>query len=156
MDQVSGGYKRRVLMTLLALSFTLAALINADAIGIARSLYASERINSSISAYPTPTPSAGEITAPLTPPARSGYSVPSFPLLWTPTTILSDPQGFPVNLSQWVAKVIGLLLTALAVTLGASFWFDFLGKFVNVRSAFRPREHLQLADEAESKSRPAA
>jgi hypothetical protein len=28
---------------------------------------------------------------------------------------------------------LGILLTGLAVSLGSSFWFDLLGKFMNVR-----------------------
>ena len=32
-------------------------------------------------------------------------------------------------------KIIGLLITALALTLGAPFWFDTINKLVNIRSA---------------------
>jgi hypothetical protein len=35
-------------------------------------------------------------------------------------------------------KVVGLLLTAAALTLGAPFWFDLLNKFVNVRATGQP------------------
>lgn len=35
-------------------------------------------------------------------------------------------------------KIFGLLITILAVTLGAPFWFDTLSKFVNLRSAGTP------------------
>ena len=35
----------------------------------------------------------------------------------------------------WLAtRVLGAILTAFAVSLGAPFWFDVLGKIVNVRS----------------------
>lgn len=34
----------------------------------------------------------------------------------------------------WPTKLLGLLLTILACSLGAPFWFDLLGKIVNVRS----------------------
>ncbi|MEM8569347.1 MAG: hypothetical protein AAGG56_00440 [Pseudomonadota bacterium] len=34
-----------------------------------------------------------------------------------------------------VYKILGLLITATAITLGAPFWFDLLSKFVNIRSA---------------------
>jgi hypothetical protein len=35
----------------------------------------------------------------------------------------------------WPTKLLGLLLTILACSLGAPFWFDLLGKLVNVRSS---------------------
>ena len=35
----------------------------------------------------------------------------------------------------WVLKVIGWLITGLAVALGAPFWFDLLNKLVNLRGA---------------------
>ncbi|AEE52502.1 hypothetical protein [Haliscomenobacter hydrossis] len=37
--------------------------------------------------------------------------------------------------SDWVIKVLGWIVTALAVSLGAPFWFDLLKKLVNIRSA---------------------
>ena len=35
----------------------------------------------------------------------------------------------------WVWSPFGWLITAFAITLGAPFWFDFLGKFINVRNS---------------------
>jgi hypothetical protein len=37
-------------------------------------------------------------------------------------------------------KVIGLLITALAISLGAPFWFDVLNKFMIARSSVKPHE----------------
>jgi hypothetical protein len=39
--------------------------------------------------------------------------------------------------SSWFVRVVGWILTALAVSLGAPFWFDLLNRFVNVRSSIR-------------------
>jgi hypothetical protein len=44
--------------------------------------------------------------------------------------------AFPATLDA--AKIFGLLLTALAVSLGAPFWFDVLNKIMSVRAAGRP------------------
>ncbi|HVM72594.1 MAG TPA: hypothetical protein VMT91_12610 [Anaerolineales bacterium] len=43
---------------------------------------------------------------------------------------LSD---LPPDLISWLVKIMGLLMTGLATTQGAPFWFDVLGKLVNVR-----------------------
>ena len=40
------------------------------------------------------------------------------------------PRGQPNQQRGWV--IIGILITGLALSLGASFWFDLLGKFMNV------------------------
>lgn len=41
---------------------------------------------------------------------------------------------------RWPAQVGGWILTALALSLGAPFWFDLLGRFVNVRNGIRRPE----------------
>ena len=35
----------------------------------------------------------------------------------------------------WLERIIGWLLTLLAISLGARFWFDILNKIVNIRFA---------------------
>lgn len=46
-----------------------------------------------------------------------------------------------------LAQVVGWLLTALALSLGAPFWFDILGRFVNVRHGMRPPDISMTKDE---------
>jgi hypothetical protein len=41
---------------------------------------------------------------------------------------------------QFRFHVFGWLLTALAISLGAPFWFDMLNKFIVVRSTVKPKE----------------
>lgn len=41
--------------------------------------------------------------------------------------------GLSGNLAAWVLKLLGLLLTATAVSLGAPFWYDMLNKMVSLR-----------------------
>jgi hypothetical protein len=41
---------------------------------------------------------------------------------------------------DWLLMAVGWLVTALAVMLGAPFWFDVLNKFMVVRSTVKPRE----------------
>jgi hypothetical protein len=43
---------------------------------------------------------------------------------------MDDPWG-------WLSKIIGILLSGLAATQGAPFWFDVLQRLVNLRSAGR-------------------
>ncbi len=55
------------------------------------------------------------------------------------------PHHFSVReMHSWwyfvLQPLIGLLLTAFAVTLGAPFWFDMLNKLVSLRSTLKPKE----------------
>ncbi|HEX4607234.1 MAG TPA: hypothetical protein VH092_03430 [Urbifossiella sp.] len=58
------------------------------------------------------------------------------PVGWDP----NDPMSFPTDGGGWLFKVLGLLISALAVSLGAPFWFDLLNKFMVIRSTVKPRE----------------
>ena len=63
------------------------------------------------------------------------------------------PIGWPApnGVWPWITRVVGWLLTALAVSLGAPFWFDLLNKFVNVRHGMRkPQPKQDLAQPARS------
>jgi hypothetical protein len=39
-----------------------------------------------------------------------------------------------------IYKLLGIVLTALAISLGAPFWFEMLNRFVEVRNAIKPKE----------------
>jgi hypothetical protein len=52
-----------------------------------------------------------------------------------------DPRtALPTGLSAFLYKIFGLLLTAIAVSLGAPFWFDMLNRIMVVRATVKPRE----------------
>lgn len=48
--------------------------------------------------------------------------------------------AIPSTFGGWMLKVLGLLITGIAVSLGAPFWFDVLNKFMVVRSTVKPHE----------------
>jgi hypothetical protein len=55
-------------------------------------------------------------------------------------TELPLPLGWhsaPDDALEWLTKIVGLLITALALSLGAPFWFDALNKLVRVRDSGR-------------------
>ena len=63
---------------------------------------------------------------------QANASALHWPIGWdcTEATLRCRPDGFLSGLN----KVLGLLLTTLAVSLGAPFWFDLLNKLVNLRN----------------------
>ncbi len=44
-------------------------------------------------------------------------------------------DNFPVDLSGWLNKLLGLIITGAATAQGAPFWFDILKKLINIRSS---------------------
>lgn len=56
-------------------------------------------------------------------------------------TYNSDPRWpSPWNWYGFFLKFLGIILTGLAVSQGAPFWFDLLNKFMVIRSTVKPRE----------------
>jgi hypothetical protein len=49
--------------------------------------------------------------------------------------VFYDANKKPWAWTKWLERVIGWLLTLLAISLGAPFWFDILNKIVNIRFA---------------------
>src|SRR6266850_1006572 len=60
------------------------------------------------------------------------------PIGWTRAE--GDPRSLNISWQGWLLRIIGWLVTALALSLGAPFWFDMLNKFIVVRSTVKPKE----------------
>jgi len=63
-----------------------------------------------------------------------------------------DPRRLPNDGRGWLLKLLGIFLTALAVSQGAPFWFDLLNKIIVIRSTIKPHEK---SPDQPSKDRPA-
>ncbi|MCK4761203.1 MAG: hypothetical protein KAW12_03320 [Candidatus Aminicenantes bacterium] len=61
---------------------------------------------------------------------------PGFPIGWAlDKTQAQDPRGLPVkgDWLAWLYKILGLLITSLAISLGAPFWFDLMKKLADFK-----------------------
>ncbi|MBK4732336.1 hypothetical protein JJD41_21060 [Oxynema sp. CENA135] len=62
----------------------------------------------------------------------------SLPLGWGQYNVeqqLTDEQKWPV---PYIRRVLGWIISGLAISMGSSFWFDLLSKVVNIRNAGKP------------------
>ncbi|MFO0762695.1 MAG: hypothetical protein U0359_40030 [Byssovorax sp.] len=57
------------------------------------------------------------------------------PIGWSREGSLPSPFHGAGSTLFWLRKLLGLMLTTLAASLGAPFWFDVLSKFISIRSA---------------------
>lgn len=146
MDRVSGWYKRRSQVFLVVIGIVLAGVGNVDSINIVNTLSKDSGKRDALVAE------AREYASKQTTPAAiSGADDPvlqnldkiGLPVGWSGTRATDqpyDPRSFPVNPVTWIIKLLGIALTAAAISLGSPFWFDTLNKFVVVRSTVKPTE----------------
>ena len=158
MDRVSGWYKRNTHAWLLLIGFILAVAMNVNTVRIVRELATSKPKRDAVVGiaveYAKSNPPAGASTTDDLETARNHYrdvkdelDVLGLPIGWNnygcPTcTRLRETNKYTDGcwLRCWAGVVGGWLLTALAVSLGAPFWFDMLNKIIVVRSTVKPQE----------------
>jgi hypothetical protein len=172
MDRVSGWYKRKTQVANVILAVVLTVAVNADSILIVRSLSSDSAVRAALVAQAQAM--VRERPAPQTdqPGVASGTSVSDLEARIDKLTSLGVPVGWtdepdhayrrwPGWLPEdrgvavaWAAvwrdtiryHLLGWLLTALAASLGAPFWFDILKKIITIRSAGKiPEEKLEPA-----------
>ena len=155
MDRVSGWYKRRVQMFLLVIGLVVATAINADTVNIAKALVQDSALRSAVVAAaerPAQTDDGATPTERIQA-NRQALNALGLPLGWAwHKNTSDDPRGKPGDVGSWLLKIFGLVLTALAISQGAPFWFDLLNKFMVIRSTVKPREKSR---EQPSKDKPA-
>jgi hypothetical protein len=168
MDRVSGWYRRRVHYILLIVGLLASALLNADSINLAKALMQNDALRQSVvvsaekaaaapTPVPTPTPAdpreRAAIAAAKIQDVRTQLDTLGLPLGWVREPVVpDDPRRFPGDPGGWALKVLGILITALAVSQGAPFWFDLLNKIIVIRSTVKPKEKSR---EQPSKDKPA-
>jgi hypothetical protein len=136
MERVSGWYRRRVQKVLLVLSLLVAFVLNADSLQLARGLWSDPSVRSALvkqaDNQTNASPDAKE--------RKKQFDKLPLPLGWHWTRSKADPQAFPLWWRPYdlASKLIGLLLTAAALTLGAPFWFDTLSKLARLRNTGPP------------------
>jgi hypothetical protein len=118
MERASGWYRRRTQVWIIFLAAAVTLAINADTINIAKSLWTSPTLRGSIVAQAgARAPNAGDID-------KLGQLMG-----WTSDVATgTDPW-------IWLMRILGWILTTVAVSMGAPFWFEVLNKFVNLRNA---------------------
>jgi hypothetical protein len=131
MDRVSGWYKRTAQIWTIAIAVILTILANADTINIAKLLWVDPTVRSAL---------VEQVKS--LPPANNG-AIPVDTLRGAETTTLGSivgwtPTALPPNAAGWLERVLGWIFTAIAVSLGAPFWFDTLNRLINLRSAGKP------------------
>lgn len=154
MDRVSAWYKNKSQKWVFATALLVCFLINADSLQLAKDLYQNPTQRSAIVAQAE---QMVKDSAPATATVSTGTAVAGaflnkeeaerlantigklnktgFSWGWSAEQLQilrSGEKGYtPLTI---VLKLLGILLTAVAASLGAPFWFDMLNKLVNIRA----------------------
>jgi hypothetical protein len=152
MDRVSGWYKRNTYYWLLAIGFVMAAALNINALRVGEGLWRDKTLRESLTKRAEAAAQNPDYQRSLVDSAGRAKDLQNtmadlrtlnLPIGWTDTAKreatarLSTASG-----AAWfiVVALLGWMLTALAISLGAPFWFDLLGKVIVLRSTVKPHE----------------
>jgi hypothetical protein len=152
MDRLSGTYKRHINVWIFVLGFGLAAAVNADSIQLVQRLEHEDALRASVVAQATQT-SAAAIPHSLDPAQLDATDL----LFWETELVSADQAAAhpraarePELTRSWLVwlwlKIIGFGMTGMAATLGAPFWFDLLGRLVNLRATGAKPAKAPVAD----------
>ena len=133
MDRIGGWYKRWTQIILFSLAAFVVCATNADTINILRQL---DQKGPEVGAIVTAAEDAAKAGKLEGNDVEAATAKLELPLGWS--TKEGSSQQFPTTLPTLSFKVVGLLVSIFAVSLGAPFWFDTLSKFVNLRGAGTP------------------
>lgn len=141
MDRLSGVFKRYMQWISFGVGLAVAVGVNADSWTVAAALWSDSALRTQVA------DAAGEMLT------KSGggdsktqidnlsgqietirAQLRPLPIGWSDAPARPD-HGWYLSWSGRGQKLLGWLMTAVAVMLGAPFWFDLLGKFVQLRSA---------------------
>lgn len=131
MDRVSGAYKQRLMGVSLFVSILITGLFGVDSIGLANTFWNEPGLRSAVSGAATAISAKENAANTNLQDAIKALNSNSLPVGWS---------DLPDNLDGWFKKGLGLILTTLAVSQGAPFWFDVLKKVVNLRGSGPPPE----------------
>lgn len=144
MQRVGGWYKRKAQLVAFLVAVALVLILNVSTLRIADQLSAEPKALANVVAKAEATaddekadPEAGEAQGQANlrqageeaEGAVDDLAALSLPIFWTEET------NRPSSLEEWLLALAGWAITIAAVSLGAPFWFDALGKLSNLRMA---------------------
>jgi len=155
MDRVSGWYKNRMQWFLFLIGLVLAIGANVDTIRLTKDLYHNQILTTQLSGAADQyiqnhkTLSTTDSLTALVKNIDQAYntlklyqlpvgwkSVPEYTDLWKASSANHTVPGMIWEVIwKVVSKSFGWLITAVAISFGAPFWFDLLGKLVDLRKA---------------------
>lgn len=148
MDRASGVYKRNAKGVGIVIGFLVAMFINADTLHMIGSLsqdtmlrqtitQAADRMIEQSAATPGASPLPGETQADLKEIKNSVRAVLDeipLPIGWNPVIVKQQETSDRYWIIPFLRRSMGWLVTGIALSMGASFWYDLLQRVIRVRA----------------------
>lgn len=143
MERVGGWYKRKSQLITIGIAVTLVLVLNVSTLRITDQLSAEPKVLANVvakaeaAAGEAPSDEGGTDMKKAGEEAESAVddlAALSLPIFWT------EEKNRPDTRDEWLLAAFGWLISIAAVSLGAPFWFDALGKISNLRMAGRRPE----------------
>jgi hypothetical protein len=131
MNRASGWYRRKAQLWLVVFAVLVAAIGNVDTIHVVDRLWNDPGARAAIVAQAEGAVAAGE-TEGLEQQIADDLAALELPVGWT----AEGERAFPDSID--LEKVLGILISAFALSLGAPFWFDALSKVSRLRPTGKP------------------
>lgn len=139
MRRASGWYKRHLQVVTVCTAIVLTVATDADTLRIGHLLWTSPTERALLVSQAQNRVTAASTQTQIEYPDKNKPLEPRQKLkpdeLKTLQSILGWTGEQPRDLSGWLSRAGGWLLSIIAISLGAPFWFDLLSKLMNVRSA---------------------
>ncbi len=153
MDRVSGWYKRSTSWIIFWIGLAVAVGLNVDTITISRFFYHDHAARAAVVASAERAVNDSAFLSQGYTRALSELDDLKLPIGWplrglTAANAFNGAPGSVGSSQSMIARsrpplyeiLVGWLITALAATIGAPFWFDLLNKFMVIRSTVKPHE----------------
>lgn len=163
MTQMSKWYKRKTRFIIFFIALPMCWIINVDSIVIAENLYKDDAMRAQVvsaaenlvdirenislkrkNATEAETPALDALEAQVTDTVnqvnemQSNFEHLNIPIGWGNKTEIKRIKEFQDRKSYyWLLKILGILLTTIAVSMGAPFWVDLLKKMIGFRKSLK-------------------
>lgn len=144
MDRVSGWYKRQAAIGIFGLSLVVTIFMNVDSISLANALANNPSLRSAVVASADQgADSLRETVGVLTESSSEADAAViideleqlGLPIGWNERTV-------PKNVPELLNRLLGWIITTIAVSMGAPFWFDLLSRVSSLRMAGKKPEKM--------------
>ncbi|MEM7031013.1 MAG: hypothetical protein AAF629_15715 [Chloroflexota bacterium] len=143
MDRASGWYKRRAQLIILIWGIVISFTLNIDTLQLANALYQDVGLRSVVVSSAEGLAASNSLPNNLDTLTEDLESL-QLPIGWEWDTEATEERDImrqlPTTPRDWFYKLIGLIFTTAAISLGAPFWFDVLTKLTNLRATGKKPE----------------
>lgn len=143
MERATGVYKRNAKGVAIILGSLIAVAANADTFFIVNRLSRDTVLRNAIATSATQVASRAESVNAVEEQVKTALQDLPLPIGWNRINLTEQArlsQGWPL---PFLKTILGWFVSGIAISMGASFWFDLLSKVVNVRNAGKPPEKTQ-------------